>query len=282
MTPRHMQNLFRCFGLDPLVPGDRILSNILLIHAVLYLLLTVGIFVYVFLVFGILADTTVASILTALIIGAILLFHIALQSEVIWKRYRMMHVLNSMPLHMRTERLSPGILFRIFIQFVVLSVHVALYLVFFRVSFVSFLIYPINIGNKMRCVQIIFYIDHIGHRVDSVNAGLSRLLCTSSAQHMRDAVARAATVRALQHQKMECAHIARYTREFCGAVGLSMLAMAMHCTAQVVVNSYVICSALITDGIPRRVWLASVYGIFPELLMLLAMCTTCERCVLKV
>lgn len=284
MQPHHFHNIFRWFALDPNIPHHPNYSIILLIYAHLVLVSTAVAFVYTFVLSGFFTDASVASVLTGFIVGAILLCHIVTQTEVICFRRRLATVFLSTARDGETSSPIDGpIVYRMLVLMVVLFFYLILFFVFFETSVISYIIYPANVGNKMRCIQILFHIELIGQRMDSVNVAMRQHLAHScSPRQLRDAVTRAAIARGLQHLKSECASIAQCALDLRAAVGWSMLAMAIHSVAQVVVNAYIICSAMITYGIPERVAVASAYGIFPELLLLAVMCATCERCVEKV
>lgn len=122
-------------------------------------------------------------------------------------------------------------------------------------------------------VQAVYYVDQIAERLTRLRRILQQATTTNTNnRNMNVQLTVLASTKHAHHLLWQAADALE------GAQSVAWFAVALETLEEIVVNVYLISSALFTDGVPMRAITLSVYGVVPTVLSFALLCWSCGRC----
>lgn len=264
-----IRSVIRAFACDPHVAGYPKLSRALLVYSMLSLFGSIYCFGCIGLNGYFFGDASIPTILTAMIVVAILIGHCAVMLET-------MHSRRAIGTLLRTSSddgipIRTAVICKLAISWLGLFVNYTYFVIYFRISNTLLYIFAASLAVRMRCLHITYLVEQIVDRTTAINRTLSaRLVQPDGGADLDEAE--------LVCWRDRCAETAQTVRSLNDSLGWSLLVIGLESVNQIVVNSYIICSAWFTCRIPEQVALASMAGIVPPLAFLWLLCDACDRC----
>lgn len=278
------QHIFRAFGLDPYVAGRPYTSALLYAYSLFTIGTPIGLLVYMFAVVHIIAEPSMLTMISAAFVS----FLLGTQSLLVVHAIRQWHgpaavrhrldAVDELLATTPPRSIGPALVRKLGGM---MAVNVAVYghyvLRFGRSSTVLYILLSMA-TIKVRGLQSVFYVDQIGERLERI-AGLLHGLTDGTATRVTDVYG---CYERLMVAKRAYGLTWLVSASLNDGLGWSWLVMAVETLEEVVVNVYLISSALFTGAVPMRAITLSLYGVVPTLLTFALFCWSCEQCTQRV
>lgn len=264
---------FRCFSLDPNIPGHPIPTLLLIVYAVVNIVTPISINIHMFFVLHIFSEGSMLAIISASFVGSMLGTQSLIVAQSLWHRRGLANVRRQLSAENNGDDIGTGLTLRLLaIIVIVFSVYSA-YLFRAGISATVLFILVSMLILRISNIQSVFYVEQIGDSCDRICHTLCMAGGCSDTEHCYQLILGA---------KQTFARLWRTADDLNGCLSASWLIVSVQTLTEVVVNVYMISSALFTGAVPLRAITLSLYGLGPTVLTFALFCWSCDSCVAKV